>query len=59
VSKAARVAAAAAGGQILISATTAGIVSPAEYEFDAPMTVELEGIVGTHTLLPLLRQKHG
>ena len=53
VNKAARVAAAADGGQILVSATTAGMVNTTEYEFEAPITVELKGIEGTHLLQPL------
>lgn len=53
VNKAARVAAAADGGQILVSATTAGMVNTTEFEFGARNTVELKGIDGTHALLPL------
>ena len=53
VAKAARVAAAADGGQILVSSTTAGLVSPTEFEFAAPINVELKGLNGTHQLHPL------
>lgn len=53
VSKAARVAAAADGDQILVSSTTADIVNRSDIEFGDPTTVELKGINGTHTLLPL------
>lgn len=53
VNKAARVAAAAKGDQILVSSTTADIVNHSEIELGEPMTVELKGITGTHTLLPL------
>lgn len=53
VAKAARVAAAAAGGQILVSSTTAGLVNPAEFSFGTPVTVELKGLEGTHQLRPL------
>lgn len=53
VNKAARVAAAARGDQILVSSTTAEIVNHSDLEFGEPMTVELKGITGTHTLLPL------
>ena len=53
VSKAARVTAAAQGGQVLVSSTTAEIVNSAEIEFGEPLTVELKGIEGVHTLLPL------
>jgi class 3 adenylate cyclase/ketosteroid isomerase-like protein len=53
VNKAARVAAAAKGDQILVSSTTAEIVNHSEIEFGEPMTVQLKGLAGTHTLLPL------
>lgn len=53
VNKAARVAAAAKGDQILVSSTTADVVNHSEIEFGDPITVELKGIAGTHTLLPL------
>ena len=51
--KAARVAAAARGDQILVSSTTADIVNSSEIDFGDPITVELKGIEGTHTLRPL------
>jgi len=54
VAKAARVAAAAAGGQILVSSTTAGLSNSAEFEFGTPITVELQGLDGTHRLQPLI-----
>lgn len=53
VNKAARVAAAAQGDQILVSSTTADIVNSSEIEFGDPITVELKGIEGTHTVRPL------
>lgn len=53
VAKAARVAAAASGGQILVSESTFGMVNPAEFQFDAPVVVELKGLEGTHQLRPL------
>jgi class 3 adenylate cyclase len=53
VAKAARVAAAAEGGQILVSSTAAGLVNATEFEFGNPMTVDLKGLDGTHELLPL------
>jgi adenylate cyclase len=56
VSKAARVAAAANGGQILLSATTVGVINDSAYEFDPPIAVELKGIEGSHTLLPLVQK---
>ncbi len=54
VSKAARVAAAAVSGQILVSSTTAGLVTAAEFEFGTPITVELKGLDGIHQLQPLI-----
>lgn len=53
VAKAARVAAAAEGGQILVSSTTAGLVNDSEFEFGTPLTFELKGLDGTHQLQPL------
>lgn len=53
VNKAARVAAAARGEQILVSSTTAGIVNHADLVFGDPINAELKGLEGTHTLLPL------
>lgn len=53
VAKAARVASAAEGGQVLVSSTTAGMVNPAEFQFDTPISVELKGLEGTHQLHPL------
>lgn len=53
VNKAARVAAAARGDQILVSSTTVDIVNTTEFEFDDLITCELKGIEGTHILQPL------
>ncbi len=53
VAKAARVATAANGGQILVSSTTAGLVNSSEFEFGEPTTVRLKGLEGTHQLQPL------
>jgi len=53
VNKAARVAAAAEGGQILVSSTTADVVSGSGLDFGDPVNVELKGIEGTHILYPL------
>jgi adenylate cyclase len=53
VHKAARVAAAAGGGQILASATTAGMVNPTLFDFGDPITVELKGLSGLHQVLSL------
>ena len=52
--KAARVAAAADGGQILVSSTTADMVNTTEFTFGDPITADLKGIDGTHILKPLL-----
>jgi len=54
VSKAARVAAAAQGGQILASATTVEMLNTVEFVFGEPIPAELKGIDGTHVLRPLL-----
>jgi len=53
VNKAARVAAAASGDQILVSSITAEMVNTTEFTFGKPITAELKGLTGTHTLLPL------
>jgi adenylate cyclase len=53
VNKAARVAAAAEGEQILVSASTAESVNNTQFEFGTPLTAELKGISGTHNLKPL------
>jgi class 3 adenylate cyclase len=53
VNKAARIAATAAGGQILVSETTNDIVGPQQFDFDLPIRAELKGLDGTHSLHPL------
>lgn len=53
VNKAARVASAAEGGQILVSSITAGLVSSSEFDFEDPIMVELKGLAGTHQLQTL------
>ncbi len=53
VNKAARIAATAAGGQILVSGTTNDIVGPQQFNFDLPIRAELKGLDGTHSLHPL------
>lgn len=50
VAKAARVAAAADGGQILVSSTTAGLVNSQEFEFGVQRPFELKGLDGIHQL---------
>jgi class 3 adenylate cyclase len=53
VHKAARVAAAADGEQILVSSSTAESVNGTHFEFGTPFTAELKGISGTHILRSL------
>lgn len=53
VNKAARVAAAAAGDQILASSTTAEVVNHSSIELGEPLTAELKGLEGTHLLFPV------
>ncbi len=53
VNKAARIAATAQGGQILISETTNDIVGPQKFDFDQPIRAELKGLDGIHSLHPL------
>lgn len=57
VNKAARVAAAAEPGQILVSSVSAGLVNDADFEFGEAITVELKGLPGTHLLKPLVWQE--
>jgi class 3 adenylate cyclase len=54
VNKAARVAAAADGGQVLVSVSTISMVNAAEFVLGDPIIAELKGISGTHELRPLL-----
>ena len=54
VNKAARVASAAAEGQIMISSTTCDLVGSMEGATTGePMTVTLKGISGTHHIVPV------
>jgi len=53
VAKAARIASAAAGGEILISSATRELVSRFDYTFDAERVAELKGIDGTHRMYSL------
>ena len=53
VNKAARVAAAAEGEQILVSSSTAESVNSTQFDFGTPFTAELKGLSGTHDLRPL------
>ncbi|MDJ0962266.1 MAG: adenylate/guanylate cyclase domain-containing protein [Acidimicrobiia bacterium] len=50
VNKAARIAALASGGQVLVSTTITDLVGPNEFTFDPPIRAELKGLDGTHTL---------
>ncbi len=54
VNKAARVAAAAEGGEILVSSTTADVVNHAELKLGEPVVLELKGLSGTHVVHSLL-----
>lgn len=55
VSKAARIASAAAGAEIMVSSAVAALLSDGtEFEFGAPVNTELKGIPGIHTVTPLL-----
>ena len=54
VAKAARVASAAEGGQILVSLTTAGLVNTSEFEFGPQITVELKGLDEAQQLQSLI-----
>jgi adenylate cyclase len=54
VNKAARVAAAAAGGQVVVSSIVRELVGATdEFSFGDPFLVELKGIEGVHELIPL------
>lgn len=50
VNKAARVAAAANAGEVLVSETTAGLVSDSDFQFTDSLTTELKGLRGAHLL---------
>lgn len=54
VAKAARVASAASGGEILISAVTASLVTNPAVRYGATREVELKGLPGSHLLVPVL-----
>jgi adenylate cyclase len=53
VNKAARVAAAADGGQILVSSVTAGIINTTDFVLGDPFPAELKGIDGVHLIQQL------
>jgi class 3 adenylate cyclase len=54
VSKAARVAAAASGGEILVSSVTAALATNPNLRFGDTREVELKGLPGLHPLVPVL-----
>ena len=54
VNKAARIAAAADGGTILVSSTVFDLIEPGhDVEFGDPVTVTLKGLSGSHQLRPV------
>jgi class 3 adenylate cyclase len=53
VALAARVAAAASGGEILVSTATMERTADASFSFGSPRRAELTGIAGEHTLHPM------
>lgn len=54
VAKAARIASAADGGEVLLSSTTRELLAPYDFRFGDERTAELKGLPGTHRLIPLL-----
>lgn len=54
VNKAARVAAAAKGNQILVSSTTADMTSGSNFQYGTPTSLTLRGLEGSHQVVPLL-----
>jgi class 3 adenylate cyclase len=54
VAKAARVASAAVGGEILVSSATKELLDRFEYTMGTERSAELKGLPGTHRLTPLL-----
>ena len=38
------------GGQVLVSATTAGMANPTEFTFGPPISLELKGLAGPHVV---------
>ncbi len=57
VAKAARIASAAAGGEILVSSATRELIDRFDYTFDTERAAELKGLDGTHRLYPLTWKK--
>ncbi|MDH3247389.1 MAG: nuclear transport factor 2 family protein [Acidimicrobiia bacterium] len=54
VAKAARVASAAGGGEILVSSATKELLARFEYSMGEERSAELKGLPGTHRLIPLM-----
>lgn len=54
VAKAARVTSAASGGEILISAVTAALITNPDVRYGETRNVELKGLAGTHPLVPVV-----
>ena len=54
VAKAARVAAAASGGEILVSSVTAALATNPKLRYGETREVELKGLAGLHPLVPVL-----
>ncbi len=58
VNKAARIASAAAGGEIMVSSAVAALLSDnPEFDFGASVNTELKGLPGTHTVIPMLLER--
>ena len=54
VSKAARITAAADGGEVMVSSVVAELAGEGAFNFGAPLQAELKGLAGTHQLFPML-----
>lgn len=54
VAKAARIAAVAAGGEILASSVTAALTTNREHHFGPAREVQLKGLAGVHPLVPVM-----
>lgn len=58
VNKAARIASAAAGGEIMVSSAVAALLSDnPEFEFGTPVNTQLKGLPGTHAVSPMYVQR--
>ena len=54
VNKAARIASAAAGGEVMVSSAVAALLSDdPQFEFGMPINSELKGLPGTHSTVPM------